>query len=88
MAYQRGRSDYAAIAVEAMNPATQPVEITEEEYLEMRGCLPPIIVPGGFLVPEPICGSALGPVVAHFARRDRRHLARYAVQGARETYIK
>lgn len=88
MAYQRGRTDYDQIAAEAMDPATPPVEVTEDEFFEMLGCLPPIKVPGGFLVPEPITGCALGSVMSHYAERDGRFWARYAVEGKPETYIK
>lgn len=86
--YRRGRTDYGAIAAEAADPNTQPVDVTEEEYEEMLGCVPPIYVPGGFLVGEALTGHDLGTVFAHYAKRGDRYLARYAIHGRPETYIK
>lgn len=86
--YRRGREDYRKIAEEAMDPETPPVEVSEDEYWEMLGVLPPVEVPGGFLVPEPITGCDLGTVVAHFAERGGRYWARYAVRDRPETYMK
>lgn len=85
--YRRGRSDYAAIRDEANDPATAPVEVSMSQLEEMRDCLPPLYVPGGFLVGECITGDARGDVFAHFAERHGKAFARYAVKGKRETYI-
>lgn len=85
--YCRGRSDYAAIRDEASDPATAPVEVPFELLEEMRDCVPPIYVPGGFMVGECITADARGDVYAHFAERGGKAYARYAVKGRPETYI-
>lgn len=89
--YRRGRNDYDSIEAEAMDPATKPVRVSREEYWEMLEVLPPIYThPGNFhdfLVMEPITGTPIGPVHAHFAQRGGRYFARYAVRGRPETYI-
>ncbi len=89
--YRRGRNDYRQIESEAMDPATQPVEVSEEEYWEMLEILPPIYTTEGryhdFLVMEAITDSAIGPVHAHFAQRGGRYFARYSVRRRPETFI-
>lgn len=86
--YRRGRSDYAAIRDEANDPATEPVEVTMEEMWDMLEVVPPIYVRGGFLVGECTTSDARGDVYAHFAERNGKAFARYAVRGKPETYIK
>lgn len=85
--YQRGRSDYEAIRDEANDPTAAPVEVTEEEFFDMLECVPPIYVPGGFLVGECLTGDERGAVHAHYAERGGKYLARYAVRGKPETWI-
>lgn len=85
--YRRGRDDYAAIRDEANDPMTAPVEVSMELLEEMRDVVPPIYVPGGFLVGECITGDGRGDVYAHFAERGEKAYARYAVMGRPETYI-
>ena len=87
MTYQRGRCDYAAIRDEANDPATKPVEVPMDELEDMLGVVPPIWVPGGFLVGECLTGDARGDVFAHYAERGGKAYARYAVKGHRATYI-
>jgi hypothetical protein len=86
--YQRGRDDYAAIRDEANDPATAPVEVSMDELEEMRDCVPPLYVPGGFMVGECITGDERGDVYAHFAERNGKAFARYAVRGRPETFIR
>jgi hypothetical protein len=88
MAYLRGRDDYRAIADEAADPSIGPAEVSEEEYFEMLGCVPPIYVPGGFLVGEALTGHPLGTVYANYAERHGRFVAKYAIHQRPETYIK
>lgn len=83
MAYERGRTDYGAIVAEAADPAVKAVEVSEEEFDEMLGMMPPIYVPGGFLV----CEAVSGDVFAMYAERDGRFFGKYVVKGRRETYI-
>lgn len=89
--YRRGREDYRQIEAEAVNPATDPVEVDRDLYWEMLEVLPPIYTHEArfhdFLVMEPITGSPIGPVHAHFAQRGGRYFARYSVRGRPETYI-
>lgn len=86
--YQRGRDDYAAIRDEANDPDTAPVEVSMELLEEMRDVVPPLYVPGGFMVGECITGDERGDVYAHFAERNGKAFARYAVRGRPETFIK
>jgi len=86
--YQRGRDDYAAIRDEANDPATAPVEVPMELLEEMRDVVPPLYVPGGFMVGECITGDERGDVYAHFAERNGKAFARYAVRGRPETFIR
>jgi hypothetical protein len=86
--YRRGRNDYQNIAEEAANPDVGPVEVSAEEYWDMLECVPPIYVRGGFLVGEASCGHATGTVYAHYAERDGKYFAKYAIAGRPETYIK
>lgn len=85
--YRRGREDYAAIRDEANDPMTAPVEVPMAQLEEMLDCVPPIYVPGGFLVGECVTSDERGYVFAHFAERDGKAYARYAVRGRPETYI-
>ena len=87
MTYERGRNDWHNIQAEAMDPAAEPVEVTEELYDEMLNAVPPYYVPGGFLVGEPLTDCSLGTVYVHFARREDRFFARYSVGKRPETYI-
>lgn len=78
--YERGFSDYAAIRRAAANPAQLASEVTEEEYNEMLGCVPPIYADGvpGFLVGEALTSGDSGTVYAnYFVSRDGKHCARY-----------
>ena len=86
--YRRGRQDYEAIRDEANNPATLPVEVSMDELEEMLGIVPPIYVPGGFMVGECLTGDERGNVFAHYAERNGKALARYAVRGRPETFIR
>ena len=85
--YRRGRDDYAAIREEANDPATAPVEVPMDLLEEMLNVVPPIYVRGGFMVGECITGDERGNVYAHFAERNGKAYARYAVLRRPETYI-
>jgi hypothetical protein len=87
MAYKFGRNDYAAIRDEANDPATVPVEVSAEQYEDMLGVVPPLHVPGGFFVGECLTGDDRGNVHAHYAERQGRYFARYAVVGNAATLI-
>jgi hypothetical protein len=54
----------------------------------MRDVVPPLYVPGGFMVGECITGDDRGDVYAHFAERNGKAFARYAVRGRPETFIR
>lgn len=82
-----GRVDFDQIAREAVDPNTPPIEVSEAEYYAMLEVLPPIYVPGGFMVGEPVTDTPKGVAYAHYAQRGEIFLARYAVRGCRETYI-
>lgn len=78
--YRRGRSDYAAIRELANNPEQVASQVSEDEYNEMLGCVPPIHVKGvpGFLVGEALTGDHRGTVYAnYFVSRDGVYCARY-----------
>lgn len=82
-----GRTDFDQIAREAMDPNTPPIEVSEQEYWDMLEVLPPIYVPGGFMVSEPVTDTRKGTAYAHYAQRGEKFFARYAVHGRKETYI-
>ena len=83
-----GRTDYGNIAIEAANPDSAPIEVSADEFYDMLGCVPPIYVPGGFLVGEALTHAAGGRIVySHYAERDGRFFARYSIHGQPETYI-
>lgn len=78
--YRRGRSDYAAIRDLASNPEQIGAQVTEDEYEEMLGCVPPIYIKGvpGFLVGESLGGDARGTVYAnYYISADGLFCARY-----------
>ena len=80
--YQRGLGNYALIRDAASDPLQLAAEVTEDEYNEMLGCVPPMYVPGlsGFLVGEPITSDERGTVYAnYFQSRDGLYCARYHV---------
>lgn len=84
MIYQRGNSDYAAIYAAACNPDQQPGEVTEEEYDDMLGCVPPVYLRGvdGFLVGEALTRGPLGTVYANYFQRGGQFFARYHLHRA------
>jgi hypothetical protein len=85
--YQLGRTDYAAIRDLAGDPEQQPAHVSQEEFDDMLGCVPPIYVTGlpGFLVGEAITGDERGTVYAnYFVSRDGLTCARYHCVRARQ----
>lgn len=82
-----GRTDYDQITREAMDPNTPPVEVSEQEYWDMLGAVPPLYVPGGFMVGEPVTDTPIGTAYAHYAQRGKRFFGRYSVRGRPETFI-
>lgn len=80
VSYKRGFSDYAAIRDAANDPFQKAAIVTEDEYEEMLGCVPPIYPAGlpGFLVGEALTSDERGTVYAHYyVSRDGLHCARY-----------
>lgn len=78
--YKRGRNDYADIRDLASDPEQKPAHVTEDEFNDMLGCVPPIYAPGvhGFLVGEAITADHRGVVYAnYYVSRDGLHCARY-----------
>lgn len=86
--YKRGRSDYGNIRDLANWPECPPTEVSSDEYYEMLECVPPIYVPGGWLVGEATTGDKRGTVHAHYAERDGKFYARYSVASKPETFIR
>ena len=79
--------DYRTIALAALDPLTPPTEITEEEYFDALNVLPPVYVPGGFLICEAVTDTPYGDVHSMYAQRSDRYFARYVVRCRQETYI-
>lgn len=78
--YKRGCDDYDAIRFAADHPEQIASEVTQEEYDDMLGAVPPIYVEGvpGFLVGEALSNDAAGTVYAnYFISRDGKPCARY-----------
>jgi hypothetical protein len=74
-------------AAEAAMHSTRCTECTEDEYWDKLEILPPIMVPGGFLVMEAFTDSPMGPVHSMYARINGRFYSKYVVKGRPETYI-
>lgn len=80
--YKRGCEDYRAIRDAASHPEQVGVEVGEEEFNDMLGCVPPIYVEGvpGFLVGEALSSDERGTVYAnYYESRDGLFCARYHV---------
>lgn len=78
--YARGCDDYAAIRYAACHPEQIASEVSENEYYDMLGVVPPIYVDGvpGFLVGEALTSDMRGRVYAnYFQSRDGLYCARY-----------
>lgn len=83
--YKRGRRDYGNIKEIAADPEQQAATVTESEFCEMLGVVPPVYVPGlpGFLVGEALTGDSRGTVFAHyFEESPGEFRARYHLQAA------
>lgn len=78
---------YIAIAKSVTD--TRATECTREEYEFKLNCLPPISVPGGFLVMEACCDHPSGRMVhSMYAKIGDRYYAKHVLKGVPATYIR
>jgi hypothetical protein len=86
MTYQKHRCDYTNIALEADDSAAIAAQISEDDFYDMLEAVPPIVIPGGYLMGEPLCDCDQGTVYVMIAIRQGLLFARYSLLGKPKSY--